>query len=170
MSQQTLNKDESIFLEKVSSNQYMKLIQKRIDSWIEKSENPQSGWKMILDHLDEILKDFQDDLDEILDIRLASGEISDKKQAIRSISGNLLTNTIIYIFIQNKLISNISQEIYINNKSTISDFEKVFTINVGEQPEKLNINLLIYSLKENLELNKCVALFPLQSDGNRKGI
>ena len=33
--------------------------------------------------------------------------------------------------------------------------------------KKLHINLVIYSLKENLELNKCIALFPLQSDGNQ---
>ena len=122
---------------------------------------------MVLDYLDEILNGFQEDLDKILDIRLASGEISDKKQAVRSISGNLLANTIIYIFIQNKLVGNIPQGIFISNKSAISDFEMVFTINVGEHPEKLHINLLIYSLKENLELNKCIALFPLQSDGNQ---
>ncbi|MBD2150767.1 hypothetical protein H6F44_11640 [Pseudanabaena sp. FACHB-1277] len=167
MSQQTLSKDESSFLGKVLSNQYMETIQKRIDCWVEKSGNPQYGWKTVLDHLDEILNSFQNDLDEILDIRLSSGEISDKKQAIRSIFGNLLGNIIIYIFIQNKLVGNISEGIFINNKSVIPNFEKVFTINVGEQPEKLNTNLVIYSLGENLDLNKCIAFFPLQSDGNQ---
>jgi type II restriction enzyme len=164
---QTLSKDESSFLEKVLINQYMKPIQKRIDIWVEKSGNPQYGWKIVFDHLDEILKDFQDDLDKILDIRLSAGEISDKKQAIRSICGNLFVNTIIYVFIQNKLVGNIPEGIFINNKSVVPEFEKVFTITIGEHLEKLNINLIIYSLKENSELNKCIALFPLQSDGNQ---
>ncbi|MFN9840645.1 MAG: hypothetical protein ACK54D_14870 [Pseudanabaena sp.] len=167
MSQQILSKDESSFLEKVLSNQYMKTLQRRIDNWVEKSENPQSGWEIVLDHLDEVLNDFQDDFGKILDIRLASGEISNKKQAIRSISGNLLANIIIYIFIQNKLVSNIPQEVFINNKSVIPDFEEVFTIRIEEKLEKLNINLVIYSLKENSELNKCIALFPLQSSENQ---
>jgi type II restriction enzyme len=164
---QTLNKYESSFLEKVLVNQYMKPIQKRVDSWVEKSGNSQSGWKMVFDHLDEILRDVKDDLDEILNIRLASGKISDKKQAIRSISGNLFANTIIYVFIQNKLVGNISEDIFINNKSVAPDFEELFTISIGEQLEKLNINLVIYSRKENSESNKCIALFPLQSDGNQ---
>jgi type II restriction enzyme len=102
----------------------MKPIQARIDSWVQKSGNPQSGWGKVLDCLHDILQISKDDINKILDIRLVSGEISHKKQAVRSISSNLLINTIIYIFIQNKLVGNISERVFINKKLIIPDLKK----------------------------------------------
>ncbi len=159
MLQLILNTSESNFLEKFSKNQYMRPIQERIDRWVEKSGNSQSSWKKVLNNLYEISRDSQDDIDNILDARLASGEISDKAQANRSIAGNIFSSAIVYILIQNKLVGNISEEIFIaNQKSTIPDFEKISTINVGEEIEKLDINLAIYSLKENLEVGNCIII------------
>ena len=159
MSQLTLSTSESRLLEKLSKNQYMQPIQKRIDDWVEKSGNSQSSWKKVLDNLYEISRDSQDEINSILDSRLVSGEISDKVQASRSIAGNIFSSAIIYILIQNKLVGNISEKIFIaNHKSTIPDAEKMFTINIGEEVEKLDINLAIYSLKENLKVSNCIII------------
>lgn len=154
-----LSESESTFLKGLSKIYYMQPIQKRIDNWVTKLGNQKVGWKTVLDHLSEILMNAQDDVEKILDVRLVSGEISDKSQAHKSIGHNILSNAIIYIFIQNKFFNNIPEKMFItSNKSVVPDFEKISTIKVGEDTQGLDIDLAIYSLKEESELNKCIIL------------
>jgi len=163
-----LSKHEEVFLEKFSKNQYMQSIQSRIDFWVKQSGNSQSSWNEVLNHLYEIFESAKDDVDNILDLRFLSGEIKNKLQARRSVLGKALTNTIIYVFIRNKLVGNISENIFItDNKSIIPDFDKVLTINVGEEIEKLDTDLIIFSLKENSKLKKCIVLSLLTSKSAR---
>lgn len=154
-----LCESEAAFLRGLSKIYYMQPIKKRIDDWVKQSGNQQVGWRKVLDHLSEILRDAQDDVEKILDTRLASGEISDKPQAHKVIAHKILSNTIIYIFIQNKFFDNIYEQIFItSNKSVVPDFEKISTISVGEDIHRLDMDLAIYSFKENLALNKCIIL------------
>ena len=159
LNENVLGDSEASFLRGLSKIYYMQPIQRRIDDWVARSGSQEDSWKEVLDHLSEILRDAQDDVERILDARLVSGEISDKFQVHKSIARNILSNAINYIFIQNKLFGNIPEKIFItSHKSTVPDFEKISTINVGEDTQKLDMDLAIYSLKENSELNKCIIL------------
>lgn len=159
MTKEILSKDEANFLKEVNKTYYMEPIKRRVDAWVETVENPQIAWIEVLNHLNEILRDAQNDVDQILDKRIATGEIKDKSQARKSVVGSAFSNVIVYVFIKNKLFGNISERIYITaKKSTISGFGKMSTINVGEETQKPDMDLIIYSLKENSELNKCIIL------------
>jgi len=154
-----LNENEANFLSGLSKTYYMRPIKERIDSWVRQSEHNQVGWREVLDHLNEILVSAKDDIEEFLDERLAFGEICDKSQAFKSIAKVACSNAIIYSFIQNKLVKNISEKIFItSNKSIVPNFNSLVTINVGNEIQKLETDLVIYSLKENSELNHCIIL------------
>jgi type II restriction enzyme len=159
MTNTVLSKDEASFLKELPKIYYMETIKQKVDNWVETSENITIGWIEVLNHLNEILREAQNDVERLLDARIVTGEIKDKSQARKSIVGNAFSNVIIYVFIQNKLVGNIEQGIYITaKKSTIAGFEKISTINVGDETQKPDMDLVIYSLKENLELNKCIIL------------
>ncbi|NJL89648.1 MAG: hypothetical protein HC916_07500 [Coleofasciculaceae cyanobacterium SM2_1_6] len=159
MTNSILSKDESDFLRELPNIYYMEPIKIRVDSWVEASENPQIGWLEVLNHLNAILREAQSDVEQLLDNRLLAGEIKDKSQARKSVVGNAFSNIIIYVFIQNKLSGNILEGLYITaKKSTIKGFERISTINVGEETQKPDMDLIIYSLKENSDLNKCIIL------------
>lgn len=152
-----LSKDEAKSLKDISKIYYIEPIKRRVDSWVASKNNPKIGWIDVLNHLNEILKSSQGDVEDILDERINTGKITDKSQARKSIVGAAFSNMIIYIFIQNKLIGNISSKVYITaKKSTVDGFEKISTINVGEETQKPDMDLIIYSLKESSELNKCI--------------
>lgn len=154
-----LSKDESDFLKELPNIYYMEPIKLRVDNWVETSENPRIGWLEVLNHLNSILREAQSDVEQLLDNRLLAGEIKDKSQARKSVVGNAFSNIIIYVFIQNKLSGNILEGVYITaKKSTIRGFERISTINVGEETQKPDMDLIIYSLKENSDLNKCIIL------------
>jgi type II restriction enzyme len=159
VTEKILSKDETNFLKELQKVYYMEPIKRRIDAWVLTCESPQNGWIEVLNHLNEILRAAQNDVEKLLDERISIGEIKDKSQARKSVVGNAFSNVIIYIFIQNKLFKNILERIYITaKKSTILGFEKISTINVGEETQKPDMDLIIYSLKENSELNKCIIL------------
>lgn len=153
------SKDEAKFLKGLSKIYYMPIIQQKVDDWVKSHSGSNIAWIEVLDHLNEILRDAQNDVEILLDARIANAEIEDKSQARKSIVGNAFSNIIVYIFIQNKLARNISENIYITaKKSQISGFEKISTINVGDETQKPDMDLVIYSLKENQDLNKCIIL------------
>jgi type II restriction enzyme len=159
MTNSILSKDESDFLRELPNIYYMEPIKIRVDNWVKASENPQIGWLEVLNHLNAILREAQSDVEQLLDNRLLAGEIKDKSQARKSVVGNAFSNIIIYVFIQNKLSGNILEGLYITaKKSTIRGFERISTINVGEETQKPDMDLIIYSLKENSDLNKCIIL------------
>ncbi|MDX2257097.1 MAG: BsaWI family type II restriction enzyme [Pseudanabaenaceae cyanobacterium bins.39] len=153
------SKDEAKFLKGLSKIYYMPIIQKNVDNWVKSYPDPKFGWIEVLNHLNEILRDSQNDIEILLDERVAAGKIKDKSQTRKSIVGNAFSNIIVYIFIQNKLFGNISESIYITSMiASISGFEKISTINVGDETQKPDMDLVIYSLKENQDLNKCIIL------------
>jgi len=159
MTQLILNKNEAGLLKVLSKTYYMQSIQARIDDRVRQLGKGKTGWQKVLDHLNEILREAQNDVEKILDVRIASGETSDKSQAYKSIAKNAFSNAITYIFVQNKFYGNVSERIFITNKkSVIPGFEKVFTINVGKEAQEPSMDLILYSLKENSELNKCIIL------------
>jgi type II restriction enzyme len=154
-----LSKDELSFLKGLPKIYYMPIIKQKVDDWVSIALYPNIAWIEVLNNLNEILRNAQNEVEDLLDERITNGEIKDKSQARKNIAGNAFSNAIVYIFIQNKLVGNISEGIYITaNKAKIPGFEKISTINVGDETQKPDMDLVIYSLKESQDLHKCIIL------------
>ncbi len=66
---------------------------------------------------------------------------------------------IIWIFLKNKAQGNIAQNIFITSKiSSIAKHKELFCIKVGEETQKPDVDLVIYSLNCKRELYKCLIL------------
>jgi type II restriction enzyme len=95
----------------------------------------------------------------ILETRLKQGIIKDKKQAKKTVVGNTFPFAVIYIFLQNKIIGNIKENIFITSQlSTIPGFKDISTINIGGETQKPDCDLVIYSLTEDNQLKDCLIL------------
>jgi type II restriction enzyme len=131
-----------------------------VDKFIQKSKQPQS--KAIGDVFNEIcriLNESKSSVDEFLAERKRIGEIKDEKQALKSIAGNSFSKTIEYIFLKNKIIGNIRPDIFITSqKSTVPNFKEISTIKMGDETQKPDCDLVIYSLNKNSTLKKCMVL------------
>lgn len=76
---------------------------------------------------------------------------------MKSIAGNTFSNAIVYCFLKNKIVGNIKPIIFITSKkSQVKDFDKFTTINVDGETQKPDVDLIIYSLKENGDIKKCM--------------
>ena len=153
------NKDEQILLKSIKNSFYMKPTLKRINNFVKLQSNKQKAWQDVFNNIYDILINAKPEVDKILRKRKRIGEISDEKQAMKSIAGNTFSNAIAYIFLKNKLIKNIKPTIFITSKkSQIKNFDKIATINVDGETQKPDVDLIIYSKKDNQEINKCVIL------------
>ena len=64
---------------------------------------------------------------------------------MKSIAGNTFSNAIIYIFLQNKMIRNIKENIFITNKkSQVKNFDSIATIHVDGETQKPDCDLIIF--------------------------
>ena len=69
------------------------------------------------------------------------------------------SNLVVYTFLQNKLQENIKATIFITSKkSEIKDFDKIATIKVGDETQKPDVDLIIYTEKEDKTVDKCIIL------------
>ena len=106
-----------------------------------------------------ILSEAKEDVEEILNQRKEKGKIKDIRQAMKSIAGNTFSNAIIYIFLNNKVIGNIKENIFITSKkSQVKNFNSIATINVDGETQKPDCDLIIFTEKENREINKCMII------------
>ena len=59
----------------------------------------------------------------------------------------------------NKLQLNIKSNVFITSKrSEIKDFDKIATIKVGNETQKPDVDLIIYTKKEDITIDKCIIL------------
>lgn len=64
-------------------------------------------------------------------------------------------------FLKNKEVGNIDDNIYItSHKKRVPNNAELFTINVGEETQKPDMDLAVYSLNEDESLKKCMILSP----------
>ncbi|WP_237418689.1 BsaWI family type II restriction enzyme [Helicobacter pylori] len=151
-----LNSQESKNISKISKTDYMQSILLRINSFIQK--NP-SETKRAFDEIHSIIVDSNDDVKALLDQRYKKGEIKDISQALKSIAGSAFSNAIVYTFLKNKEVGAIREDVFITSKpSQVPNFEKISTINIGDETQKPDCDLVIYSLNDKKELKKCVIL------------
>lgn len=138
---------------------YMRPAIELITNKIKKSKNKKSKWKEIFNELFEILTGTNESVNKLLKIRKHDGEIKDIPQARKSIAGNAFSNLVVYTFLQNKKYKNIKSDVFITSKkSEIKDFDKIATIKVGNETQKPDVDLIIYTIKDDETVNKCIIL------------
>ena len=165
-----LNKEEQKTLINIAETAYMKQTISLIDRFAEKKGDKINRYKKVFDELFSILNEAKPFVDDYLKERKKRGEIKDEKQALKSIAGNSFTQALIYVFLKNKEIGNIREDIFITSKiSTIPSFNDVLVINVDGETQKPDCDIVIYSLNEDNTLKKCMILLLKTSLRERAG-
>jgi len=152
--------DEKRTLKTIRENPYMKMTLELIEERVNKSKlKPQDAYKSVFDDLYEILNEAKTFVDRYLANRKKKGEIRDEKQAIKSIAGNSFSQALIFIFLKNKELKNIRDDIFITSQtSKVPSFDKISVIDVDGDTQKPDCDLVIYSLNEDQTLKKCMIL------------
>lgn len=126
---------------------------------VSKGSSKKIEWKNVFDNLHDFMRESQDKVEKLIKQRLKRGEIKDARQTRVSIVGSMFLNLIIYIFIKNKIYGNIREDIYITSKaSEVKNFKEIATIKVGEETQKPDVDLIIYTEKSNKDIKKCIIL------------
>ncbi|MCR4421216.1 MAG: BsaWI family type II restriction enzyme [Exilispira sp.] len=151
-----LNEEEKKVIQRIDNLYYMKTILEKIEKLITEKK---ATWESAFNKIYDVLIEAQDEVRKILNNRQKKNKIKDVSQAMKSIAGNAFSNCIIYLFLKNKIEGNISQDIFITSKkSAIKGFENIATIKVGEETQKPDADIIIYTKKENGTINKCIIL------------
>ncbi len=154
-----LNKQEEKEIKKIENTYYMKPTLTRINSFIQVAEDENEACKLVFNELYNIITEAYNEVDLILDNRINQGFIKDKKQANKTVVGNTFPFAVIYIFLQNKILGNIQEDIFITSQpSIIKGFKDIATINIGGETQKPDCDLVIYSLTEGNQLKDCLIL------------
>lgn len=154
-----LTKKEAKTLKNISETYYMQPAIGMIEKLISESKNQKEEWKNIFNRLYEILTGTKENVDKLLEDRKEKGEIRDISQARKSIAGNAFSNLVVYTFLQNKIQGNIKPAVNITSKkSEIKDFDRIATINVGDETQKPDVDLIIFTEKEDNTVDKCIIL------------
>ncbi len=154
-----LNKKEQKTIKSISETYYMQPAIILINDIIANCQDAKIEWKNIFNRLYEILTSTKVQVDVLLENRKNLGKIRDISQARKSIAGNTFSNLVIYTFLQNKIHENINPQIFITSKaSEIKDFDRITTINVGDETQKPDVDLIIYTEKDDNSVDKCIIL------------
>ena len=156
----SLNSFEMQSMQGILMSPYMIYAVKLVDEFIQKNKQPQvEATKNVFNEIYRILNESKSSVDEFLAERKRIGEIKDEKQALKSIAGNSFSKIIEYIFLKNKIIGNIRPDIFITSqKSKVPSFEEISTIKVGNETQKPDCDLVIYSINKDDTLKKCIIL------------
>lgn len=151
-----LTKDEQNDIRQIENTYYMKPI---LDKFIDFIDNNKMKWIDIFNKIHEVLISSEKEVRNLLKKRKKSGKIEDISQAMKSIAGNAFSNCLVYLFIKNKLEGNIKPNIYITSKkSRVTNFDKISTIIIGNETQKPDVDLIIYTEKKDKSVDKCIIL------------
>jgi len=145
--------EEKKELKKIEGLYYMKPILGRLNQKIHKL-----GLVKTFDYIHEILIKSKDDVEKLLDIRVKNGDIRDKSQARKSIAGAAFSNILKYLFLICKKEGLVKNNIYITSKTKEKIFQDMVTIYVGNETQKPDMDLVVYSKNENKSLKKCIII------------
>jgi type II restriction enzyme len=154
-----LNKEEQKTLDVIKTTPYMQKTVDLINSFVKEQKDAKTAYMFVFDEIFRILNEAKSFVDEYLKERKEKGEIKDEKQALKSIAGNSFSQALVYIFLKNKEIGNIREDIFITSQiSKVPSFKEVSIINVDGETQKPDCDLVIYSLNEDNTLKKCIIL------------
>ena len=149
-----LNKAEQKDLQAIESKYYMQPILEAIEADIHtKGILPQE----IFNYLYYYLTDSKEKVEALIQARIQKGEIQDASQVRKSIAGGAFANLILWTFLKNKEKGN--SNIFITSKiSKIPKYKELFFIQVGEESQKPDVDLVVYSLDSKGNLQNCLIL------------
>lgn len=151
-----LNKNEIKTLQGIESKYYM---QPMLESIIKDLKNNKLNLQEVFNNLYGYLLDSKEAVEKLLKERVNRNEIKDISQARKSIAGSAFSNLIVWVFLKNKESGNVDKDIFITNKiSQIPHFKELFYIKVGEETQKLDVDLVIYRLDSKQNLASCLIL------------
>lgn len=151
-----LNKTELNDIQNIESKYYMKPIIESINLDISKNN---VKWNEVFDKLYNYLENNKNAVKELTQKRVKEGKITNSEQAIKSIAGGAFSNLIVWVFLKNKERNYIKENIFItSNIRRIKEWQNLFLIKVGEETQKPDVDLVIYSLNSNNQLHKCMIL------------
>lgn len=151
-----LNKTELNDIQNIESKYYMKPIIESINLDISKNN---VKWNEVFDKLYNYLENNKNAVKELTQKRVKEGKIINSEQAIKSIAGGAFSNLIVWVFLKNKERNYIKENIFItSNIRRIKEWQNLFLIKVGEETQKPDVDLVIYSLNSNNQLHKCMIL------------
>ena len=157
-------KEEKKKIREIRDVPYMKRTLELIEERVNKSKrNPEDAYKLVFDDLYEILYEARAFVDGYLADRKTEqekiGKTYDVNQAIKSIAGNSFSSALVYIFLKNKEVGSIREDIFITSQfSKVPSFKDVSIINVDGETQKPDCDLVIYSLNKDKTLKKCMIL------------
>lgn len=148
-----LNKEEYEDVAKIESTYYMQPVLEKLKEYIE-----EHGLLKSFDYLHPTLVGSKDAVEDLLDFRVKNGEIRDKGQARKSIAGSAFSLLIKYVFLKLKESGDIPRNIFItSNPKKHPLIEKMVTIYVGDDTQKPDMDIAIYSVIEE-KLHRCFIL------------
>jgi len=151
-----LNHNELELLQNIESKYYMRPMIEAINMDI---ANKKYSLQEVFNHLYDYLISCKEAVENLIQNRIKKGEIKDASQARKSIAGGAFCNLIIWVFLKNKEQSKIRKNIFITSKiSQIPRWQDLFLIKVGEETQKPDVDLVIYSLDSTDNLKKCLIL------------
>ena len=136
----------------IESKYYMNPILGEFNKRVKSKED----YGKIFSYLHEILVNSKSKIDDLLEKRKERGEIKDVSQARRSIAGAAFSNLVEYLFYCCKEKNLIRENIFITTKPKSDELiADMVTINVGNETQKPDMDIAIYSLHKDGSLNKC---------------
>jgi len=156
-----LNIEEQKAINNIKAIPYMEKTIVLIEDFVNvySTENKKAAYLAAFDEIFRILNEAKSFVDDYLSERKLRGEITDEKQALKSIAGNSFSLALAYIYLKNKEIGNIRDNIFITSKiSKVPSFEEVTIIDVDGETQKPDCDLIIYSLNKDNTLKKCLIL------------
>lgn len=151
-----LNQNERKTLQDIENKYYMKPMLEAIKADL----NAQKiTLQSCFNHLYNYLVSSKEKVENLIQERITKGEIQDASQARKSIAGGAFSSLIVWVFLQNKAKGNVAQNIFITSKiSQIPHYKELFFIKVGQESQKPDVDLVIYSLNSQNALKKCLIL------------
>lgn len=155
-----LSKSEQKTLDSIKGTPYMFETIKLVEQFVSIQSNKQVAYVTVFDEIFQILNNAKYSVDQYLKDRKQNGEPNlNISQALKSIAGNSFSQTIVFIFLQNKILGNIKPNVFITSqKSKVPSFDEISTINVDGETQKPDCDLVIYSLNEDNKLKRCIIL------------
>lgn len=113
------------------------------------------GWQLAFNHMNRLMRESKDDVDLLLEQRKQANEIRDISQARKAVVGQIFPKLLMFIFLQNKRMETIAPNIFITDRVKEGRFAEMTTIHVGEETQKPDMDILIYS-EEDGEVRNCM--------------
>ncbi|MFN3291634.1 MAG: BsaWI family type II restriction enzyme [Acinetobacter sp.] len=154
MSLDSLNKQEKKVLKEIlsPSKYYMRPIIRKINQWVASQQNIKNAWVLVLNQLHDIIRNSQSGVEKLLEGRIQQKKIKSKSQAMKSIVGNAFSNSLIYVFLLNKVHGNVPRWIFITSQiSSIPNFKKSININIQNEVQKPDMDIVIYTLNDGFK-------------------